>query len=112
MQMSCAQLLGLEKALHTGLGERGPIADIQPAESQVAYAHALDRCRLPPNKVAHATDLPVAPLGECDAQLRLVQPLDARRPDRLIVEVDVVPQVAHRLVPRRLAQLLVPRHPH
>lgn len=110
--MSCALLWGLGDGLQGGLRERGPIANLQPTESQAAYAHALDRCRPPTNKVAHATDLPVAPLGECEAQLRLVQPLDARRPDRLVVEVDVVPQVAHRLVPRRIAQLLVPRHSH
>ena len=64
--MSCALLWGLGDGLHGGLGERGPIADLQPTESQAAYAHALDRCRLPTNKVAHATDLPVAPLGECE----------------------------------------------
>ena len=89
--MSCALLWGLGGGLHGGLGERGPIADLQPTESQAAYAHALDRCRLPTNKVAHATDLPVAPLGEREAQLRLVQPLDARRPDRLVVEASTDP---------------------
>ena len=67
------------------------------AEHDVADADALEADHLEPDQLAHAADLALLALGEHEAQLLGVLPVDARPLERLAVEGQAVPQARQLL---------------